>query len=183
MKIWMKCTAVWLILNFSIAYGHAEINLDSQYSVRNSQQLRVQLNQKLADAQTEIESYQLEKALAWLTAADHEAAEKSNNAMGQHAYTQALKGIQPDSSLNVAADAPLASPVMRRDLWAQIESIKNQGSFRCSYKWIAQAEVNLIWAAAEYQELGWRHAREAFAAAERLVDRGSYESQQCGSNQ
>ncbi len=64
-----------------------------------------------------------------------------------------------------------------------IESIKNQGSFRCSYKWIAQAEVNLIWAAAEYQELGWRHAREAFAAAERLVDRGSYESQQCGSNQ
>jgi hypothetical protein len=32
-------------------------------------------------------------------------------------------------------------------------------------------EVRLVWAGHEHQELGWRHAREHFAAAERLAKR------------
>ena len=30
--------------------------------------------------------------------------------------------------------------------------------------------MNLVWAAAEYRELGWHHSREIFASAERLME-------------
>ena len=47
-------------------------------------------------------------------------------------------------------------------------------------KELAQAEVNLVWAAAEYRELGWHHSREIFASAERLMDQATYLSENRG---
>jgi hypothetical protein len=40
--------------------------------------------------------------------------------------------------------------------------------------------VNLVWAAAEYRELGWHHSREIFASAERLMDQATYLSENRG---
>ena len=40
--------------------------------------------------------------------------------------------------------------------------------------------MNLVWAAAEYRELGWHHSREIFASAERLMDQATYLSENCG---
>ncbi|MFX8743314.1 OmpA family protein, partial [Acinetobacter baumannii] len=61
------------------------------------------------------------------------------------------------------------SSVMRRDLWANTELLKQHAGFSCAQSQIAQAEVMLVWAAAEHCELGWRHSRELFLSAQRLI--------------
>ena len=40
--------------------------------------------------------------------------------------------------------------------------------------------MNLVWAAAEYRELGWPHSRGLFSSAERLMDQATYLSENRG---
>jgi hypothetical protein len=50
-----------------------------------------------------------------------------------------------------------------------VRVLKGQGAIHVAPERLAQAEVTLVWAAVEYCELGWRHAREHFQAAERTI--------------
>ncbi|MGQ0518273.1 hypothetical protein ACT453_53005, partial [Bacillus sp. D-CC] len=49
--------------------------------------------------------------------------------------------------------------------------MKQHAGFSCAQSQIAQAEVMLVWAAAEHCELGWRHSRELFLSALQIVGR------------
>ncbi|WP_051526916.1 OmpA family protein [Alkanindiges illinoisensis] len=126
--------------------------------------------------------YHAQKAQMWLTYAANQHSEGSSTAAEQQAQAQALQLIeQLEQQQPVSTTTPViqASKVMRRDLWVNAELLKQQAGFDCAATEIAQAEVMLVWAAAEHCELGWRHSRELFAAAERLIDKANYQAANC----
>jgi outer membrane protein OmpA-like peptidoglycan-associated protein len=68
---------------------------------------------------------------------------------------------------------------LREDLWKIAAELKAHQGFACAAAPIAEMEVRLVWAGHEHQELGWRHAREHFAAAERLAKRAKKLADNC----
>ena len=126
--------------------------------------------------------YHAQKAQMWLTYAANQHSEGSSTAAEQQAQTQARQLIeQLEQQQPISSTTPViqSSKVMRRDLWVNAELLKQQAGFDCAATEIAQAEVMLVWAAAEHCELGWRHSRELFAAAERLIDKANYQAANC----
>lgn len=126
--------------------------------------------------------YHAQKAKMWLSYASHQQAERGWTTAEDQAHTEAQKLIeQLEQKQTISNVTPVfsSSKVMRRDLWATLEQLKQHEEFQCAPTEIAQAEVMLVWAAAEHCELGWHHSRELFAAAERLVDTASYQVLNC----
>lgn len=126
--------------------------------------------------------YHAQKAQMWLTYAASQHSEGSLTAAGQQAQVQATTLIaQLEQQQPISSTTPVihAAKVMRRDLWVNAELLKQQPGFDCAATAVAQAEVMLVWAAAEHCELGWRHSRELFAAAERLMDQANYQVVNC----
>lgn len=126
--------------------------------------------------------YHAQKAQMWLTYAANQHSEGSLTAAEQQAQAQARQLIeQLEQQQPISSTTPViqSSKVMRRDLWVNAELLKQQAGFDCAATEIAQAEVMLVWAAAEHCELGWRHSRELFAAAERLIDKANYQAANC----
>jgi len=129
--------------------------------------------------------YNAQKAQMWLTYANHQKAEGGWTSAEDQAYAEAKKLIeQLENKQNISTVTPVfsSSKVMRRDLWATLELLKQHEGFQCAPTEIAQAEVMLVWAAAEHCELGWHHSRELFASAERLVDTATYQVLNCKGN-
>lgn len=118
--------------------------------------------------------YQASKAQAWLDYADHQSSEDSLTQAHQFALAEAQRIIAHLQN-NTVADIGMVTPIppmsglMRPDLWITAERLKKHPNFSQVSKQVAQAEVKLVWAAAEYCELGWRHSREHFSAAERWL--------------
>lgn len=169
------------LTSFGASLTHAtELPVSTQYQ-HSQQQVHDQLRQALEQATVLQDQYLLEKARAWLSYADHEYSEKADRQHIAHIYRQVLDILYAEQRVSLTSETAILpfSARMRNDLWTRIESIKTEAGFRCAYRALAQAEVNLVWAAAEYKELGWRHSREIFASAERLVDQANYLSQQC----
>lgn len=126
--------------------------------------------------------YQAKKARMWLLYATSERSQRGITQAAAQAEAEAVKLLaQLESNQSISATTPIiaSSKVLRRDLWATAELLKQQPGFDCAADELAQAEVTLVWAAAEHCELGWRHSRELFAAAERLVDGASYQAASC----
>lgn len=126
--------------------------------------------------------YQAQKARMWLLYASTERNQRGITQAAAQAEAEAVKLLeQLKSNQSISATTPIiaSSKVLRRDLWVTAELLKQQPGFDCAADELAQAEVTLVWAAAEHCELGWRHSRELFAAAERLVDGASYQAASC----
>lgn len=126
--------------------------------------------------------YHAQKAQMWLTYANHQKAEGGWTSAEDQAYAEAKKLIEQLESKQTISNVTSvfsSSKVMRRDLWVTLELLKQHEGFQCAPTEIAQAEVMLVWAAAEHCELGWHHSRELFSAAERLVDTASYQVLNC----
>lgn len=119
--------------------------------------------------------YYAYKAQAWLNYAYHENSEGSLTQAGDYALAegiailQALRDNQSDQLL-ATSDIPPTSAMMRPDLWATLMTLKEHGGIEVSPREMAFSEVKLVWAASEYCEFGWRHAREHFNAAERWIN-------------
>lgn len=122
-----------------------------------------------ADAQTRYHAY---KAKMWLSYAINQQSEHNSTGAGQEALQQAqmiVNGLQAKQPLTLTTPILSMSQVMRRDLWWQIEALKQQGAIDKNPESLAHAEVMLVWAAAAYCELGWRHAKAHFNAAEQAL--------------
>lgn len=119
--------------------------------------------------------YHAAKAQTWLSYAAHQTAEGGQTRAQQQAWAEAerlLSALEQNQAeqLSLTTTVPNTSGVMRRDLWAMAEILKQYPAFQSDLAMqIAQAEVKLVWGAAEHCELGWRHSREHFALAERLL--------------
>ena len=81
---------------------------------------------------------------------------------------EALKTNQVDK-LPLTADIPPTSGLQRPDLWASLLTIKQTPAFTPLVKTVADSEVKLIWAEAEFCEFGWRHSREHYNTVDRWV--------------
>ena len=162
-----------------VLYAEAEMNQSAYIS--SHQQTQSKIREALAESTDLQEKYQLEKAQTWLAYSDQLYSEKSKPKNLQMVYQQALNIINSHHRAQLSLRTAILpfSQVMRPDLWSRVESLKQHSGFHCTYKELAQAEVKLVWAAAEYCQLGWRHSREIFAAAERLVDQAGYLAQHC----
>ena len=119
--------------------------------------------------------YYAYKAQAWLNYAYHENSEGSLTSAGNYALAEALAILQAlrdntSEQLLMTSDIPPTSALMRPDLWATLMTLKQHGGIKLSPREMAFSEVKLVWAASEYCELGWRHAREHFNAAERWIN-------------
>ena len=146
---------------------------DETYSVISAQQLHQLINERSNTAESAIERYQLAKANAWLSYANHEHSERGFTSAGKEAFAQADHLVH-QSNADLVTQIISPSQVMRRDLWWQIEYLKQRGALDVEPQALANAEVMLVWAAAEYCELGWRHAREHFIGAERQLQKVIY---------
>jgi len=116
--------------------------------------------------------YHAHKAQSWLDYANHQNSEGGLTTAYDSALQQALQlvsQLEQGQQPSMATAVPPSSGVMRRDLWAIAELLKTHPAFDQVQADLAKAEVKLVWAAAEHCELGWRHSREHFAAAERWL--------------
>ena len=130
---------------------------------------------KLNNNGVEAENYYLVKAQAWLDFAMHEYYENDRTQVIENALAEAYVLItQMEAASNqISMDTKVIpeSVRLREDLWKIAAELKAHQGFACAAAPIAEMEVRLVWAGHEHQELGWRHAREHFAAAERLAKR------------
>ena len=115
------------------------------------------------------------KAQAWLAYAYSEDSEKSLTSAGAYALNEGLNiltKLQDNKAeqLALTTDIPPTSAIMRPDLWASLVALKKSDAIADNPRKLAFAEVQLVWAAAEYCERGWRHSNEHFWAAQRLLD-------------
>ena len=114
--------------------------------------------------------YHAHKAQSWLDYANHQNSEGGLTDAYHSAMQQALaltSQLEQGQLPSMTTAIPASSAVMRRDLWAIAELLKTHPAFAQVQSDVAKAEVKLVWAAAEYCELGWRHSREHFGTAER----------------
>lgn len=142
-----------------------------RYSAVEAEVLSQQLQpyQQVSDAQTR---YQASKAQIWLSYAKNEFSERSLTTAGREALAQGrqiAEKLAQKQPLSLTTPILTVSQVMRRDLWWQVEYFKQSGALEKAPEQLAHAEVMLVWVAAEYCELGWRHAREHFDAAEQAL--------------
>lgn len=115
------------------------------------------------------------KAQAWLNYANHERSIKSRSSAGTHAFSSgaailhALKNGN-EKNLELTADIPSTSALMRPDLWATLQALKEEGGIVSAPRELAFSEVALIWAAANQCEHGWRQSSAHFRMADRWLE-------------
>jgi outer membrane protein OmpA-like peptidoglycan-associated protein len=138
---------------------------------------------KLNNNGIEAENYYLVKAQAWLDFAMHEYYENDRTQVIEDALAEAYMLITQMEAANnqISMDTKVIaeSVRLREDLWKIAAELKAHQGFACAAAPIAEMEVRLVWAGHEHQELGWRHAREHFAAAERLAKRAKKLADNC----
>ncbi|MEY2862785.1 MAG: hypothetical protein RLY58_492, partial [Pseudomonadota bacterium] len=116
--------------------------------------------------------YQARKAQSWYDYAKHQTFEGGLTTAHQEGLVEAdriVSALEQNEPQTMTTRVIESSGVMRRDLWATVELLKKHPAFASVAPQVAEAEVKLVWAAAEYCEMGWHHAREHFSAAEQLL--------------
>ena len=129
----------------------------------------------LSEPQAARQQYLAYKAQAWLNYATHEHSIKSHTIAGSHALhsadiiLQALKSSN-EQTLDLNPDIPASSALMRRDLWAILTALKENGGIEQAPRELAFSEVGLVWAAADYCEHGTHQASPHFRMADRWLE-------------
>lgn len=138
---------------------------------------------KLNNTGVDADNYFLVKAQAWLDFATQEYYVNDRSLAIEHALAESYALIKEMEAANpnISMDTVLIpeSQRLREDLWKLAAELKQHQGFKCAAANIAELEVRLVWAGHEHQELGWRHAREHFAAAERLAKMAQKRAENC----
>lgn len=119
-----------------------------------------------------LQAYFAYQAQAWLQYAKHENSINSQSAAGSHALQTGSTVVQAlqegnNNRLTLLSDIPKTSALMRPDLWATLNALKNSGGINTAPKALAFSEVALIWAAADQCKYG----ADASSAPFRMADR------------
>lgn len=115
------------------------------------------------------------KAQAWLSYAIHKDSMNSHSAAGSQALRtaetilQALKSNQ-EQKLKLIEDIPSTSALMRPDLWATLNALKDKGGIVNAPREMAFSEVALIWAATDYCDRGTQSSISHFRMADRWLE-------------
>ena len=115
------------------------------------------------------------KAQAWLNYANHKDSMNSRSDVGVEAaqtaenILQALKNDKVED-LELIEDIPSTSALMRPDLWATLNALKDSGGINSAPREIALSEVSLIWAATDQCERGAKSSNSHFRMADRWLE-------------
>ncbi|KAA0914280.1 hypothetical protein [Psychrobacter sp. ANT_WB68] len=115
------------------------------------------------------------KAQAWLNYATHKDSMNSRSdtavqaAQAAETILQALKNNQ-EQALELIEDIPSTSTLMRPDLWATLNALKDSGGIVNAPREIAFSEVALIWAATDQCERGVKSSNSHFRMADRWLE-------------
>ncbi|MGX8219769.1 hypothetical protein ACWS81_03185 [Psychrobacter celer] len=169
--------------NTLISNDYCHSNLEShipsyQYQSTQQQALSCMLTQVKPYQQgdkTARQRYWAYKAQAWLNYAIHQNSINSRSTAGAYAAQTAesilhsLKnGTKKDISLH--QDIPAMSALMRPDLWAIINALKDSDGIAVAPREMAFSEVALIWAATNQCARGWRESGIHFRMADRWLE-------------
>jgi hypothetical protein len=136
--------------------------------------------------------YALEKAQCWLDFARHEDLRNNRTLVPELAWRKAQEIIErsPTAALTVTdaildsklvqtgSDAPQV-PIMRKDLWAQLGTLKSGAQLQCTAKAVACGEVMLVQAAHAHERIDWRYANPYFGMAEDFVRQARQQAAVC----
>lgn len=163
--------------------GVREVKTHSKYqnSQHQSSQQRtidcmlMQLQVYQQDDKSVSQRYFAYKAQAWLNYAYHKDSIKSRSEAGDQALQAGsllLAALQngTDESLSITTDIPTTSALMRPDLWATLNALKDSGGISAAPRELAFSEVALVWAAADQCEHGWRQSGTHFRMADRWLE-------------
>lgn len=126
-------------------------------------------------ALTPRQQYFAYKAQAWLNYANHKDSMNSRSDVGVEAaqtaenILQALKNDKVEE-LALIEDIPSTSALMRPDLWATLNALKDSGGIDSAPREIAFSEIALVWAAANQCKRGWRESGSHFRMADRWLE-------------
>ena len=115
------------------------------------------------------------KAQAWLNYATHKNSMSSRSdaavqaAQAAETILQALKNNKVEA-LELIEDIPSTSTLMRPDLWATLNALKDSGGINSAPREIALSEVALIWAATDHCERGAKSSNSHFRMADRWLE-------------
>lgn len=137
--------------------------------------MMVQLQQYQQQEHSARQQYLAYKAQAWLNYANHQASTNSKNAVGRHAFQEGSNILTAlnngtDEQINLTPDIPKTSALMRPDLWATLNALKDSGGIALAPRELAFSEVALVWAAAEQCAQGWQQSGTHFRMSERWLE-------------
>lgn len=120
-----------------------------------------------------VRSYAFAKAQHWLDFARAEEDARDRSGIVTEAARQAAQIIQQiwAGDPQAGSETPMFKDEkkVREDLWQLAAEMKKHPSFAAAADRVAQLEVQLVRAAHEHAQLGWRAARPHIAAAERMA--------------
>ncbi|MGO2386520.1 MAG: hypothetical protein ACTH6Z_05240 [Psychrobacter sp.] len=124
---------------------------------------------------TSAQQYFAYKAQAWLNYAIHQDSMNSRSSAGQVALEMAepiLQALDNDTvqALSLYQDIPSTSALMRPDLWATVNALKDSDGIKSAPREMAFSEVALIWAATNQCARGWRESGMHFRMADRWLE-------------
>lgn len=147
-------------------------------SNQKSQQINcllTQLNDYQNTEHTPRQRYFAYKAQAWLNYATHEISIKSKTNAANHALQTATDIIDhlykaQDHQLSMTTNIPTTSALMRPDLWATLNALKDSQGINSAPRELAFSEVALIWGAADQCKHGEPQSGAHFRMSERWLE-------------
>lgn len=153
--------------------------IQKDHAVFQQAQSRLQV---LNSAGRPLGNYHLAKAQCWLDVSLHEYTRNDRSAFPQLALEQSLRlAAAMETQTPLPQDTPLVNGAarLRPDLWGQAQALQQHVGFRCVQQQVACAEVELVHAGNEHQQLGWRHAAPYVQMAEDLLAQATEGAAQC----
>lgn len=170
-----------LLLGITPFAQTAEAALPDQLQQIESLQRRAD---KLASGEPGANNYHLAKARTWLDMALGEYHENESNGVVPAAIEQAQKLLDAleNKQTNISMDTPqqiTGSEAVRPDLWDKIATLKKHRQFSCGQRFVAEAEVQLVWTGHEKFESSWAHAESYARSAENLIKQATNAINDC----
>lgn len=139
--------------------------------------------QRLNERGVQLRDYHLSKAQCWLDVSLHEYTQNDRSSFPQDAMTESEKIIVDleKKTAPASSETPLVNGAarVRPDLWERIGSLKQHAGFKCAWKQVACAEVELVHSGNELNQQGWRHAKPYVQIAEDFVAEANGLVDQC----
>lgn len=135
-----------------------------------------------------VASYSLSKAQCWLDVSFHEYTRNDRSSFPRLAFDESTRitrflasGGVPGTEQDPASATAMISDAarLRPDLWLRLQGLQSHAGAACAQQLRACAEVELVHASHEFNQLGWRHAKPYLQIAEDTVVRAETTAQQC----
>lgn len=140
--------------------------------MRAYDQWQPRLQQLASNAQAD--RYHLAKAQHWLVCSRSELTDSDRGPLIEAAFSQATNLIMQleAGQTDLPRETPIFPfvPSIRPELWDLVQQLKAQPNFATGQVAVAFLEVQLVWAAYHYKNLGWRAAKPTLEKAEEYAE-------------